>query len=854
MGEHDIDGLIDAHWSSGLTPAVAERWRYVREAPMREDEAFVLCWLHHAIRDHDNPALDAAVAIGNAIGRPVLVYQGLGGRHRYNSDRHHVFIMQGARDLQAGLADRGIAYAFWLPTDPSSPSPLRRLADRACAVVTEDFPAPPMPRWTDALAARTDAPVIAVDAACVAPLRLLGEERHTRAFAFRKAAQRQWKPRYRPQWVDVQPAVDPLALTPETIGFDPTDLRDADLIGLAAACDIDHSIPPVARLFGGTHAGYQRWHDFLERHLDRYDDRRNDATDMDAVSGLSPYLHHGHVSPFRIARDADEHGGSGAHKFLDELLTWRELAHHYCARTPEAELESITGLPAWAHQTLADHADDEREAVYSWETLSRAATGDALWDAAQRSLLRNGELHNNVRMTWGKMLPRWTATPEEALRALIGLNHRYALDGSDPSSYGGLLWCLGQFDRPFPPGQPVLGTLRDRTTTIHAKRLRPSRYAAAVESRSGYEPLRVAVVGAGIAGLACARTLVDQGCNVVVLDRGRRPGGRASARRIEVDGVGSTIVDHGAVGTIVTDPRFGRYVRSWIADGVAQRWPHERVAWRAGQLSAIDAGGAWVVGRPTMAAIAGHLAEGIDVRPGSAVAQIDRHGDRWTLAIEQREASPTQDGFDAIVLATAPPQALRLLGGSEDALTRAVASIAMLPAWVGVFVVEDNGQHLPEWVETPDHPSIDRIVRADRKPGRDVLDGYAAWIVHASAEWSEARYDADRAAVADELTSEVRPVLGDLIGGEPVVRFSAAHRWGMARPASVIEPRCLADPRRRLAVCGDGYANLGVEAAFLSGQAAAGRVLNWRPQRQTPPSPAHADSLFDAVSNPTART
>jgi deoxyribodipyrimidine photolyase len=119
-----------------------------------------------------------------------------------------------------------------------------------------------------------------------------------------------------------------------------------------------------------------------------------------------------------------------------------------------------------------DHQDDPREAVYSWERLYRGQTGDTLWDVAQKSLLIHGELHNNVRMTWGKTFLNWTRHPQDALDLMIDLNHRFALDGNDPNSYGGLLWCLGLFDRPFKPERPVIGTLRPRSTKDHAKRLK----------------------------------------------------------------------------------------------------------------------------------------------------------------------------------------------------------------------------------------------------------------------------------------------------------------------------------------------------------------------------------------------
>ena len=85
-------------------------------------------------------------------------------------------------------------------------------------------------------------------------------------------------------------------------------------------------------------------------------------------------------------------------------------------------------------------------------------------------------------MTWGKAILHWSASAADAWEKLVDLNHRYALDGRDPASYGGLLWCLGQFDRPFQPEQPVIGTIRPRPTAEHAKRLDVRRFEARIEA------------------------------------------------------------------------------------------------------------------------------------------------------------------------------------------------------------------------------------------------------------------------------------------------------------------------------------------------------------------------------------
>ncbi|MGD8676471.1 MAG: NAD(P)-binding protein [Desulfobacterales bacterium] len=213
-------------------------------------------------------------------------------------------------------------------------------------------------------------------------------------------------------------------------------------------------------------------------------------------------------------------------KFLDELLIWREMAHNFCFHQQRPEI--LDGLPKWARETLRNHQEDTRESVYSWEPLFWGLTGDPLWDAAQKSLLVHGELHNNVRMTWGKTFLNWSQDPQEALDLMIDWNHPLALDGNKANSYGGLLWCLGLFDRPFKPERPGIGVLRPRYTIDHAKRLDMPTYINKVNGPVTGEPLKIAVVSAGVSGLFAARTLIDHGHQVQVFERNGVPDGRTA--------------------------------------------------------------------------------------------------------------------------------------------------------------------------------------------------------------------------------------------------------------------------------------------------------------------------------------
>ncbi|MEO0815401.1 MAG: FAD-dependent oxidoreductase, partial [Myxococcota bacterium] len=325
--------------------------------------------------------------------------------------------------------------------------------------------------------------------------------------------------------------------------FVPVDIESVAISELVAHCRIDHAVAPVPHTRGGSTEGYARWEGFKARGIRGYGRTRNDPL-RDGVSRMSAYLHYGHVSPMRLARESK---ALKADKYLDELVTWRELAYTYCYY--ESDLDTADALPSWARETLKAAERDPRPALLSWESLARAQTGDALWDACQRSLLVHGELHNNVRMTWGKAFLKWTPNVSRALELCLDLNHRYALDGRDPSSYGGILWCFGQLDRPFSPAQPILGVVRPRPTEQHAKRLDVRAYAAKTGRPLIHKPPRVAIVGAGMAGMSCARTLADHGVPVTVFDKGRGPGGRMSTRRAEPH-----VFDHGAQYFVARDP------------------------------------------------------------------------------------------------------------------------------------------------------------------------------------------------------------------------------------------------------------------------------------------------------------
>ncbi len=144
------------------------------------DGDFVVYWLRTALRTHENPALDVAISVGNGLGKTVFVYHALSERNPFASDRHHTFILEGARDLQPRLRARGVATAFHLERPGHRGPHLKTLSDRACLVIAEDMPVAPLTQCTAVLAASTNTPVWRLDTACVVPMNLVGKAHYPR--------------------------------------------------------------------------------------------------------------------------------------------------------------------------------------------------------------------------------------------------------------------------------------------------------------------------------------------------------------------------------------------------------------------------------------------------------------------------------------------------------------------------------------------------------------------------------------------------------------------------------------------------------------------------------------------------
>ncbi|MBK9387136.1 MAG: deoxyribodipyrimidine photolyase [Planctomycetes bacterium] len=485
-----------------IAPVPTLRVTACNDRPLQPGGGYVLYWMIAHRRTRWSFALQHAVRRAQELGKPLLVLEALRCDYRWASDRLHRFAIEGMAENARRFEQAGVRYLPYVePERGAGRGLLEALAARAALVVTDEFPCFFLPRMVAAAAQKVAVRMEQVDANGILPLRA-SEKAYPTAALFRRHFQKVGR-----EHLAAFPLENPLARAKDLQGASvPREvsarwkMASKELLaGEASALaelPIDHAVPPTA-MRGGSAAGEARMDAFLKDKLARYPDDRNHPDDQGA-SGLSPYLHFGHVGVHELVHrvlageswtaerllpkpNGSREGWWGlspaGEGFLDEAITWREVGYGFCFHRAH-DYERFESLPEWARATLQKHAQDPRPEHYSRRQLEEARTHDEIWNAAQRELRREGRMHNYLRMLWGKKILQWTKDPEVALQTTIELNNRWALDGRNPNSYSGIFWTLGRFDRPWAPERPIFGTVRYMSSDSTRKKLHLKRYLA----------------------------------------------------------------------------------------------------------------------------------------------------------------------------------------------------------------------------------------------------------------------------------------------------------------------------------------------------------------------------------------
>lgn len=321
------------------------------------------------------------------------------------------------------------------------------------------------------------------------------------------------------------------------------------------------------------------------------------------------------------------------------------------------------------------------------------------------------------------------------------------------------------------------------------------------------DAVRIAVIGAGIAGLACAREMARADARVTVFERSRGLGGRLGTRRH-----GNFAFDHGAQYFTARSRSFLQYVGIAARARVIERWMPRILEDDRSWEAPIEE---WYVGQPGMSALMRPMSRNVEVASGVGVHELIQSQRGWEL---QTDSGRQNEIFQAVAVAVPAPQALSLLGPHGRAFHR-LTEVRMAPCWSAMFAFDrpvDVGADVRRWTDAP----LKWAACDSSKPQRPA--GSQAWVVHASVPWSRQHLDADAREVAQLLLHE----FGRLTGVRtPAPAYLQAHRWRHALVEQPLGLTCLVDEETAAGACGDWCVAPRVEAAFDSGRALAHSLL-----------------------------
>ena len=312
---------------------------------------------------------------------------------------------------------------------------------------------------------------------------------------------------------------------------------------------------------------------------------------------------------------------------------------------------------------------------------------------------------------------------------------------------------------------------------------------------------RIAIIGAGMAGIACAHALQKLGCLPVVLEKSRGVGGRLATRRTAE----GDQFDHGAQYITARQASCQQMLQALELLHSAAAWaPHDPARTTSPPQR-------WTVGTPGMSALLKPLAATLELHTQTTVTALRRTAEGWHL---DTDTATTLEPFDAVVC-TAPAAQCHALFSDLPAMQAALAQVRMAPCWA---VMLRYSEALPVSFDARRYETgaIGWLARQSSRPSYPGKPH--SWVVHARPEWSQAHLDTPAEQVLVQLQQELASLLGT---GLPPISYAAAHRWRYALTTVPLGQPFLANDDDSLYAAGDWCLGARVECAHTSGEAVA---------------------------------
>lgn len=407
----------------------------------------VLYWMQRDQRVQDNWALLYAAECAAVRAVPLLVVFNLVPQFGDTTARHYAFMFGGLREVETELGLLGIPFSL-LQGEPTSTLGAFVALHNIGQVVTDFNPLRFTDEWRTRVGALLPVSLIEVDAHNIIPVWIASPKLEFAAYTLR--------PKIHRLLGEFLTAIPRLTAPSSQGGFTSSTI---DWARLESSIPIDSTVPVVSWLTPGAPVAHRNLNIFCTERLPEYATKRNDPNE-NYLSHLSPYLHFGQLSAQRVALSVEASAVPADAKavYLEELIVRRELADNYCFYN--SAYDTLAGAHAWAQKSIAEHASDVREYIYTRTQFEAAETHDTLWNAAQLQMVTEGKMHGFMRMYWAKKILEWTPDAQTAIDTALYLNDKYELDGTDPNGIVGVMWSIcGVHDRAW-NARTVFGKIR----------------------------------------------------------------------------------------------------------------------------------------------------------------------------------------------------------------------------------------------------------------------------------------------------------------------------------------------------------------------------------------------------------
>ena len=422
---------------------------------INDEGAYVLYWMQHTQRIHDNGSLIYAIEEANRLNCALKVLFVISKTFPEGADRHYHFMIEGLNDLRESFKNLGIDFTVelgrFLEVVP------QYMEDAALFVMDKAYTRALRDLRTPMVKKAKSLKVIEVENDVTVPVE---EASNKLEYAARTIRKKLWKALENPSEFPEVPTLNKHTASHAS-------LLDKKPEKLIEQCDINHDVKKSARFKGGEGEALRRFESYVDEKLNHYLNSNDPGKFL--TSELSPYLHFAMISPMHMLKTIEKGINKGhinkaaGDAFLEQLIIRRELAFNYVYYHKEGYDAFDKMTVEWAYKTMDVHKDDKKDTLYTLDELVKAKTSDTYWNACMREMVDTGYMHNYMRMYWGKQIIKWSASFEEAYERIKTLNNLYFIDGRDPNSFAGIAWCFGRHDRAFQETE-LLGKLRPMTS------------------------------------------------------------------------------------------------------------------------------------------------------------------------------------------------------------------------------------------------------------------------------------------------------------------------------------------------------------------------------------------------------